>query len=59
MRDPVELHISHNVAKSMANDTSQLYGDFQSADCVLRIKVHCRNQPNKTRIVLYKPVLSL
>ena len=28
MRNPIELHISHNVAKSMGNDTSQLCGDF-------------------------------
>ena len=27
--------------------------------CGLRIEAHCRNQPNKSKLVLYKPLLRL
>ena len=27
--------------------------------CGLRIEVHCRNQSNKTKVVLYEPLISL
>ena len=30
-----------------------------NSGCGLRIEVHCRNQPNKSKLSLYKPFLSL